>query len=755
MVIHRTKSISIQPMGGPLAPSFDAQVERRFVRLAQLAHSVSSATDFRALAGSVAAAFDEPLDGGRPPGVRVWVIASDGVEELARHSPARELSHVPQRELQRAAVLSEPTEHEGWLLVGLHAGGVSLGVLEVDAETADRELLAHIAPIVACGVGLLAGQGVGDVLPAPVAVEGASDAAALMATFASEAKRLLDHDRLSAYLLTADGRAFERFAVATSPIIPGEGVIIPFEDVGLRHVVMTNRPLVSADLAADPRIVGREDRVIARAGFHGLISVPLRLAGRPFGVLNFVSRTPGFYGDHDLPIAEQVADQVAAFIGNLRSQERMRTLIRHEAMESERARVARDLYHAVAQTVPAIDAIAEALEQRLAGSDDAASEEAHHVRELVRLELAEVRRAVADLAPRGLDSQSLGEAIEATLAGFGARDPRPQVTMEGDAAALSGAARRAGYRIFQEAVTNARLHARADAVEVTLRVDDDLELTVADDGQGFDPEAVWCGSGTGISFMRERAQALGGMLTVDSAPGRGTTVTFELLGAGDASAPAGEPPLEAVTAPSGHLRVFVTERHSLTRAGLVALLERAEGLRVVGDAAGGEETRGLVHRLHPDVVVLDGHQPEGELERTLEAIKSALPSCAVLVLADYETGRESLVLEHGAGGVVHRSVTGDELVEAVRAVARGATVTSFASSAGETEGFGLSARERAVLTLMAAGRTNAEIGTALFLATKTVERQVATVIRKLGGRNRAHAGALAVARHLVEPSDLE
>jgi signal transduction histidine kinase/DNA-binding NarL/FixJ family response regulator len=742
-------------MGVSLAPSFDAQVERRFVRLAQLAHSVSSATDFRALAGAVAAAFDEPLAGVDPPGVRLWVITSDGVEELARKASARELTHVPQRELQRAAVLPEPTEHEGWLLVGLHAGGVSLGVLEVDAETADRELLAHAAPIVACGVGLLAGQGVGDVLPAPVAVEGASDAAALMATFASEARRLLDHDRLSAYLLTADGRAFERFAVATSPIVPGEGVIIPFEDVGLRHVVMTNRPLVSADLAADPRIVGREDRVIARAGFHGLISVPLRLGGRPFGVLNFVSRTPGFYGDHDLPIAEQVADQVAAFIGNLRSQERMRTLIRHEAMESERARVARDVYHAVAQTVPAIDAVAEALERRLAGSDAAACDEARHVRELVRLELADVRRAVADLVPRGLESQSLGEAIEATVATFGARDPRPQVAIEGDTAALSGAVRRAGFRIFQEAVANARLHAQARSLEVTLRAGDDLDLTVADDGRGFAPEEVACGSGTGISFMRDRAQALGGMLTVDSAPGRGTTVSFVLMGAADEHASAAAEPLDATAAASGHLRVFVAERHGLTRAGLVALLERAEGLRVVGDAATGEETRGLVHRLHPDVVVLDGHQAEGELERTLEAIKRTLPSCAVLVLADYETGRESELVEHGAGGVVHRSVTGEELTESVRAVARGAKVTSFASGTAEAGGFGLSPRERAVLTLMSAGRTNAEIGAALFLATKTVERQVATVIRKLGGRNRAHAGALAVARHLVEPSDLE
>jgi DNA-binding NarL/FixJ family response regulator len=82
-------------------------------------------------------------------------------------------------------------------------------------------------------------------------------------------------------------------------------------------------------------------------------------------------------------------------------------------------------------------------------------------------------------------------------------------------------------------------------------------------------------------------------------------------------------------------------------------------------------------------------------------------------------------------------------------------MASFTGAADEQGGAGLTARERAVLTLMSAGRTNAEIGATLFLATKTVERQVATVIRKLGGRNRAHAGAIAVARHLVEPSDLE
>ncbi|MGZ4203602.1 MAG: GAF domain-containing protein, partial [Thermoleophilaceae bacterium] len=624
---------------------------------------------------------------------------------------------------------------------------------EVEEGAADLELLASAAPVVACGVGLLAGQGLGDVLLSPVAVEGASDTASLMATFACEAKRLLEHDRLSAYLLTWDGRAFERFAVATSPIVPGEGVIIPFEDVGLRHVVMTNRPLVSPDLASDPRIVGREDRVIARAGFHGLISVPLRLSGRPFGVLNFVSRTPGFYSDHDLPIAEQIADQVAGFIGNLRAQERMRTLIRHEAVEAERARVAREVYHAVAQTVPAIESIAATLERRFADIDKEASEDARQVRELVRLELADVRRVVADLVPRGLDAQSLADAVRATVANFGERDPALELTIEGETSGLSGAARRAAYRIFQEALANARQHAGARTIEIKLEVGNDLLLVVSDDGRGFDPDET--DGGTGLSFMRERARALGGMVTVASAPKRGTAVTFQLLGVRDRAEEPRPPEDSAETlATPASLRVCVVEPHNLTRAGLVALLEHSDGIRVVGEAARVSEMRTQLPRLHPDVAIVDGHLAEAEIERAVAELKALLPACSLLVLADYETGREAELMERGASGVVPKSVTGEELIESVRAVARGVTVARF-SGGGEVGAAGLSSRERGVLALLTAGQTNAEIGATLFLATKTVERQVATIIRKLGARNRAHAGAIAVARHLVDSSELE
>src|SRR5690606_36633262 len=122
---------------------------------------------------------------------------------------------------------------------------------------------------------------------------------------------------------------------------------IPYEDLGLRYTFETNRPLVSYDLATDERIDGKEDRVIARAGFRGLLSVPLQLGGRPFGLLNFVSRQVGFYSEKDVPVAQQIAAQISPFVDNLRVQRRALAMARDEAMQRERARLGRDLYQTV------------------------------------------------------------------------------------------------------------------------------------------------------------------------------------------------------------------------------------------------------------------------------------------------------------------------------------------------------------------------------------------------------------------------
>lgn len=728
-------------------------LERRYLGLVEVVRMAAAARDWKQLASGISAGLerafsDAPED---PPGVRVWAITAEGFEEFARYPAFHDFPPRPSRELRRAARADEVIETGmGGALVGLHAGGVSLGVVEVDDAAADFELLAHAAPVIASRVSLLAGQGVGGALLAPMAVEAASDVASLMATFAVEAKRQLSHDRLSAYLLTCQGRAFERFAVATSPIVPGEGVVIPFEDIGLRHVVITNRALVSPDLATDPRVVGREDRVIAAAGFRGLLSVPLRVSGRPIGVLNFVSRTPGFYRDEDVPIGQQIADQVAAFIDNLHAQQRMRALIRNEAAERERNRLGRDVYHVVAQNIPSIMRIAESLGNRLSPTDPEGGDQLARVRELAYGTLCDVRRAIADLMPRDLDAMTLEDAARATVALLGDDDPIPRVYVRGDTGAISAAARRAASRILQEAVTNVRMHAAARKLTIRVECDRDLAVTVDDDGIGFDPELLEDSTGLGIEHMNERARALGGVLTVESQPGVGTQVRFELLGVDHASSQLASAAGVADDAPSETaLRLFIVDRHPLMRAGLLRLAEQA-ALRVVGEAASAREARAQLTRLRPDVLLLDGHLPLGDVDTLIRELASELPLSRVVVTFESVTGNEAALAEAGVSRFVNKKADVAELGEIVRSAMSGANVAP-AEMAMTIENGALSARERSILLLMSAGRTNTEIGQTLFLATKTVERQVATIVRKLGARNRAHAAAIAVSRHIVDP----
>jgi DNA-binding NarL/FixJ family response regulator len=177
---------------------------------------------------------------------------------------------------------------------------------------------------------------------------------------------------------------------------------------------------------------------------------------------------------------------------------------------------------------------------------------------------------------------------------------------------------------------------------------------------------------------------------------------------------------------------------------------------VVGESGNAKEVRGQVSRFCPDVVLLD-EQLEAEYPSGLiEELASESPGSSILITTRNATGGGEELLETGGSGVVHKGIEPDELVDAVRAVANGARlVTAPASTADDHENgtSPLSKRERGVLELIAAGQTNAEIAEALFFATKTVERHVATIVSKLGARNRAHAAALAASRQIISVDD--
>jgi signal transduction histidine kinase len=200
---------------------------------------------------------------------------------------------------------------------------------------------------------------------------------------------------------------------------------------------------------------------------------------------------------------------------------------------AERQRLAREIHDTLAQGFASIVTLSEAARAQARVSPEAALRRLEEVADAARRSLGEARRAIWALRPEALEHGSLGRALGELAAGFGSQtgiDTQSAITGEEDE--LLPGAQEALLRIAQEALANVRKHARAHRVQLTLSyLDEAILLDVRDDGSGFDlaaPVGTGSGGGFGLAGMRERAAALGGTLTVESAPGQGTTVAAAL-----------------------------------------------------------------------------------------------------------------------------------------------------------------------------------------------------------------------------------
>lgn len=238
----------------------------------------------------------------------------------------------------------------------------------------------------------------------------------------------------------------------------------------------------------------------------------------------------------------RMAERLAHFRDELRRREEIRTRLLEQVMtaqEEERRRIARELHDETGQSLTSLTVglamIAEARDLSLA------RERASELRELAARTLEEVHNLSRGLRPSVLDDLGLIPAVERYLKEFEvSRGISVDLHASGfDGHRLPGPVEIAVYRIVQEALTNAAKHAGASAVSVLLeRRGDSLHVIVEDDGRGFDVEDVLARGDMdrrlGLHGMRERATLLGGSLTVESAPERGTTVFAEIpLGAGE------------------------------------------------------------------------------------------------------------------------------------------------------------------------------------------------------------------------------
>jgi len=217
------------------------------------------------------------------------------------------------------------------------------------------------------------------------------------------------------------------------------------------------------------------------------------------------------------------------------------------------------------------------------------------------------------------------------------------------------------------------------------------------------------------------------------------------------------------------IRILLVEDHVVVRQGTRQLLEREPDFEIVGEAGDGEESVRLASQLKPDVVIMDVAMPKLSGIEATKRIKELLPSTIVLVLTGYDYDEYIFsLLEAGAAGYLLKSVSGNELISAVRAVYAGEPMfhprvlrkimSRFSSPVAEPESARpvevLSEREMEVLKSAAKGMSNKDIGKALFISERTVQAHMRSIFNKLGVGSRSEAMLYSLKRGWFTLEDL-
>jgi DNA-binding NarL/FixJ family response regulator len=205
------------------------------------------------------------------------------------------------------------------------------------------------------------------------------------------------------------------------------------------------------------------------------------------------------------------------------------------------------------------------------------------------------------------------------------------------------------------------------------------------------------------------------------------------------------------------IRVVLAEDHAVVRAGLERLLSGAYGVDVVGTASNGEEAVAIAADTRPDVVLCDLSMPVIDGIEATRLIVADNPEARVVILTAFsERDRILSALDAGAIGYLLKDADPEELLEAVRAAARGeAPLAPKAASAvlsdrAEQRAVELTDRERQVLSLVAEGMPNKRIARRLEISEKTVKAHLTRIFERIGVSDRTQA-ALWAQRHGVGP----
>jgi PAS domain S-box-containing protein len=407
--------------------------------------------------------------------------------------------------------------------------------------------------------------------------------------------------------------------------------------------------------------------------------------------------------------------------------------IRLGEVEESRARIARAAYAARRTIQRDLHDGAQqqfvAVALQLENARDLIEEQSPHASRLVAGARADLEVAIDELRrlSQGIHPIELSEhGLEAALRTLAKRSPASINVTVDKLGRLAPEIESAAYFITAEATANAVKHAGANRIEIEVTSRrHELRVTVADDGAG----GASFRAGTGLQGLRDRAEAIGGELTVDSPIGGPTVLTADLslFRSSHRLGPAG-----------GHLRVVIADDAAMIRQALVELLG-SNGIEVVAQAGDAQELLQEVERHSPDVAIVDIHMPPTQTQEGIHAaidIRHRFPGVGILFLSSYVESKEVIELfaaaAGGVGYLLKDSVANvDQLLDALERISGGGIVLDprlVVDLVGRTLRPDplevLTAREREVVELMAQGRSNAAIADTLWVTEGAVEKHI-------------------------------
>ena len=297
------------------------------------------------------------------------------------------------------------------------------------------------------------------------------------------------------------------------------------------EAIQAAEAMQSDDLRHDPELA----QFVALHGCKSVLCVPLRAGFETYGAVVVASREPSIFTGEHIEMLTAVCSQATIALQNAQlyqslQQEKNRIV---EIEENARKKLARDLHDGPTQSLAAIAMRLNYTRKLIVHQPDKVDEEIARVEELARRTTKEIRHMLFTLRPLVLETQGLVAALEASIQKSNETHPDISIHLEADRVEdnLDLNAQGVVFYIIEEAVGNARKHAKAGNIWIRLKLEPDAVIAeVQDDGEGFDVKGVTSAyesrGSLGMVNMRERAELVNGVLSLDSHPGRGTVITL-------------------------------------------------------------------------------------------------------------------------------------------------------------------------------------------------------------------------------------